>query len=97
MTYLPMMDNVSPSMEESIRAKRRPLIIRAVVVIVGTVLVLAGVIGLLLPVVPGWLLIIPGLAILGTEFVWAATLLDTAKTKASEIKAKVATKRNRAA
>ncbi len=92
-----MMDNVSRPMEDAIRAKRRPLIIRAVVVIAGTVLVLGGVIGLLLPVLPGWLLIIPGLAILGTEFVWAATLLDTAKTKATEIKAKVPTKRNRAA
>ncbi|MCA1736414.1 MAG: PGPGW domain-containing protein [Actinobacteria bacterium] len=84
-------------MEDAIRAKRRPLIIRAVVVIAGTVLVLGGVIGLLLPVVPGWLLIIPGLAILGTEFVWAATLLDSARTKAWEIRAKVPTKRNRAA
>lgn len=77
--------------------KRRPLVIRVIAVIAGTVLVLGGIVGLLLPIVPGWLLIIPGLAILATEFVWAARLLDTAKTKANEIKAKVPTRRNRAA
>jgi uncharacterized protein YqgC (DUF456 family) len=48
-------------------------------------------IGLLLPIVPGWLLIIAGLAILGTEFVWARRLLDTAKAKATDLKAKVST------
>ena len=68
---------------------RRPLVIRIFLVMVGTVLLLGGLIGLLLPVVPGWLLIIPGLAILGTEFVWARRLLDTAKAKASDLKAKV--------
>ena len=68
---------------------RRPLVIRIFLVMVGTVLLLGGLIGLLLPVVPGWLLIIPGLAILGTEFVWARRLLDTAKAKASDIRAKV--------
>lgn len=89
------MNNVSEAMETSKR--RRPLVIRIVVVIAGTVLLLGGLVGLLLPVVPGWLFIIPGLAILGTEFVWAARLLDTAKTKASEIRAKVPSRRNRAA
>jgi uncharacterized protein (TIGR02611 family) len=68
---------------------RRPLIVRIVLVMVGTILVIAGLVGLLLPVVPGWLLIIPGLAILATEFVWARRLLDTAKAKASELRAKV--------
>ncbi|HSL26793.1 MAG TPA: PGPGW domain-containing protein [Acidimicrobiia bacterium] len=68
---------------------RRPLIVRIVLVIAGTVLVIAGLIGLLLPVVPGWLLIIPGLAILATEFVWARRLLDTAKARASDLRAKV--------
>ena len=75
--------------EELIERVRRPLLIRIGAVMAGTVLVLAGIIGLLLPVVPGWLLIIAGLAILATEFVWARRLLDTAKARASDIKAKV--------
>ncbi|CAN5142165.1 hypothetical protein BH18ACT5_BH18ACT5_17840 [soil metagenome] len=91
-----MVNSLSEEMETT-KAAKRPLLIRVVVVIVGTVLLLGGIIGLLLPVVPGWLLIIPGLAILATEFVWAARLLETAKTKANEIKAKVPTRRNRAA
>ena len=70
---------------------RRPLIIRIVLVMIGTILLIGGVIGLLLPIVPGWLLIIPGLAILGTEFVWARRLLDTAKAKATDLRAKVST------
>ena len=73
---------------------RRPLIVRIVLVILGTVLVLGGLVGLLLPIVPGWLLIIPGLAILGTEFVWARRLLDTAKSKATDLKAKVPTRKS---
>ncbi|MGH8927074.1 MAG: PGPGW domain-containing protein [Acidimicrobiia bacterium] len=68
---------------------RRPLIVRVVLVMVGTILLVGGLIGLLLPVVPGWLMIIPGLAILGTEFVWARRLLDSAKSKASELRSKV--------
>lgn len=68
---------------------RRPLIVRIFLVIVGTILLIGGIVGLLLPVVPGWLLIIPGLAILGTEFVWARRLLDTAKAKASDLRGKV--------
>ena len=52
---------------------------------------MGGLVGLLLPIVPGWLLIIPGLAILGTEFVWARRLLDTAKAKATDLKAKIPT------
>ena len=70
---------------------RRPLIVRVILVVVGTILLLGGLIGLLLPIVPGWLMIIPGLAILGTEFVWARRLLDTAKTKASDLRARVPT------
>ena len=70
---------------------RRPLILRIVLVVVGTILLLGGLIGLLLPIVPGWLMIIPGLAILGTEFVWARRLLDTAKAKASDLKARIPT------
>ena len=72
---------------------RRPLVIRIFLVMVGTVLLLGGLIGLLLPIVPGWLMIIPGLAILGTEFVWARRLLDTAKAKASDLKARIPTPR----
>ena len=70
---------------------RRPLIVRVILVMVGTILLVGGLIGLLLPIVPGWLMIIPGLAILATEFVWARRLLDTAKAKASDLKAKVPT------
>ena len=84
-------------METTETGKRRPLIVRVVVVITGTILLLGGLVGLLLPIVPGWLLIIAGLAVLASEFVWAARLLDTAKAKAGELKAKVPTKRNRAA
>jgi uncharacterized protein (TIGR02611 family) len=73
---------------------RRPLIVRIVLVITGTILVLGGLVGLLLPIVPGWLLIIPGLAILGTEFVWARRLLDTAKAKATDLKAKIPTRKS---
>jgi len=40
---------------------------------------------------PGWLVVFLGLAILGTEFVWARRLLDTAKAKASDIKARIPT------
>ncbi|MGH8958757.1 MAG: PGPGW domain-containing protein [Acidimicrobiia bacterium] len=80
----------APTDEEVMERVRRPLFIRIAAVVAGTILVLAGIIGLLLPVVPGWLMIIPGLAILATEFVWARRLLDTAKAKASDIKAKVA-------
>jgi uncharacterized protein (TIGR02611 family) len=70
---------------------RRPLIVRIVLVIIGTILLVGGLVGLLLPMVPGWLLIIPGLAILGTEFVWARRLLDTARSKAASLRAKVTT------
>lgn len=70
---------------------RRPLIVRIVLVMIGTVLLVGGLVGLLLPIVPGWLLIIPGLAILGTEFVWARRLLDTARSKAAGLRARVTT------
>ena len=70
---------------------RRPMIVRIVLVVVGTILLMGGLIGLLLPIVPGWLMIIPGLAILGSEFVWARRLLDTAKAKASDLRARVPT------
>jgi uncharacterized protein (TIGR02611 family) len=84
-----MQTRTGPPDNELLERVRRPLLIRIGAVMSGTVLVLAGIIGLLLPVVPGWLLIIAGLAILATEFVWARRLLDTAKARASDIRAKV--------
>lgn len=81
-------------METTDSRVRRPLVIRIVLVMIGTMLLVGGLIGLLLPIVPGWLLIIPGLAILGTEFVWARRLLDTAKARATDLKAKVPTRKS---
>jgi uncharacterized protein (TIGR02611 family) len=78
--------------------KRRPLVVRAVLIVAGVAVTLTGVAGLALPVIPGWALIFAGLAILATEFVWARTLLDNAKAKAGEVAAKLPTSRkNRAA
>jgi uncharacterized protein (TIGR02611 family) len=78
--------------------KRRPLVVRAVLIVAGVAVTLTGIAGLALPVVPGWALIFAGLAILATEFVWARTLLDNAKAKAGEVAAKLPTSRkNRAA
>jgi uncharacterized protein (TIGR02611 family) len=78
--------------------KRRPLVVRMALVVAGVAMVLAGLAGLVLPVVPGWLLIFSGLAVLAGEFVWARTLLDTAKAKAGEVASKIPTKgKNRAA
>jgi uncharacterized protein (TIGR02611 family) len=78
--------------------KRRPLVVRAVLIVAGVAVTLTGIAGLALPVVPGWALIFAGLAILATEFVWARTLLDNAKAKAGEVVAKLPTSRkNRAA
>jgi uncharacterized protein (TIGR02611 family) len=69
--------------------KRRPMIIRAGLIVAGVAVTLTGVAGLVLPVIPGWALIFAGLAILATEFVWARTLLDNAKSKAGEVVNKV--------
>ena len=73
--------------------KRRPLVVRAALVVAGVAMVLAGLAGLVLPVVPGWLLIFGGLAVLAGEFVWARTLLDSAKAKAGQVAAKLPTNR----
>lgn len=73
--------------------KRRPMIIRAGLIIAGIALLLTGVAGLVLPVVPGWALIFAGLAMLATEFVWARTLLDSAKAKANDVVSKVSPSR----
>jgi uncharacterized protein (TIGR02611 family) len=77
--------------------KRRPLVVRVALVVVGVAMVLAGLAGLVLPVVPGWLLIFSGLAVLAGEFVWARTLLDNAKAKAGEVAAKLPTSRKNTA
>ncbi|MEX0699242.1 MAG: PGPGW domain-containing protein [Acidimicrobiia bacterium] len=78
--------------------RRRPMVVRVALVGAGVGMVLAGIAGLVLPVVPGWLLIFSGLAVLAGEFVWARTLLDTAKAKAGEVASKLPTKgKNRAA
>jgi uncharacterized protein (TIGR02611 family) len=55
------------------------------VTIAGFAVLLAGVVLLVLPG-PGWLLIFLGLAILATEYMWAARLLETAKHKAEQAK-----------
>lgn len=77
--------------------KRRPLVLRVALVVAGVAMVLAGLAGLVLPVVPGWLLIFSGLAVLAGEFVWARTLLDSAKAKAGQVAAKLPTNRKDAA
>ena len=55
---------------------------RVAVAVVGAALVAAGVAMLVLPG-PGLLVIIAGLAVLATEFAWAAVLLDKAKDRAA--------------
>ncbi len=78
--------------------KRRPIFIRAALIAAGVVVILLGLAGLALPIIPGWALIFGGLAILATEFVWARTLLDSAKAKAGEVASKVTpSRKNRAA
>lgn len=56
---------------------------RVAVLVVGGVLVLGGVAMLVLPG-PGLVVIIAGLAVLATEFAWAATLLERAKEQAAK-------------
>lgn len=56
---------------------------RVAVLVVGGVLVLGGIAMLVLPG-PGLLVVIAGLAVLATEFAWAATLLDKAKEQAAK-------------
>jgi uncharacterized protein (TIGR02611 family) len=58
---------------------------RIAVTIAGFAVLLAGIVLLVLPG-PGWLLIFFGLAILATEYMWAARLLATAKRKAGQAK-----------
>jgi hypothetical protein len=58
---------------------------RIAVTIAGFAVLLAGIVLLVLPG-PGWLLIFLGLAILATEYMWAARLLETAKKKAEQAK-----------
>lgn len=63
--------------------RRRPLVIRIVLVVLGFGLLAAGVAMLVLPG-PGWLTIFAALAILAGEFVWARRLLDSAKRKVAQ-------------
>lgn len=56
---------------------------RIAVIVIGGALVIGGVALLVLPG-PGLLVIIAGLAVLATEFAWAALLLDKAKEHASK-------------
>jgi uncharacterized protein (TIGR02611 family) len=62
------------------------------IAVVGGFLVVAGIAMLVLPG-PGWLVIFLGLGILATEFVWAERLLNKAKEKAQQAKAKVLRKK----
>ncbi len=60
------------------RTRTTHLIYRVFVGIVGTLIVALGVVLLPLPG-PGWLVIFAGMAILASEFAWAARLLDYAR------------------
>ncbi len=65
---------------------------RMVVVVVGAALLAVGAVMMVTPG-PGLLAIIAGLAVLATEFAWAARLLDKAKDKAAQAKDAVRAKR----
>src|SRR5215207_1246870 len=56
---------------------------KSVVTILGVALLAAGLAMMVLPG-PGILVIVAGLAVLGTEYVWARSLLDRAKTQAEK-------------
>ncbi len=56
---------------------------RILIAVVGGLLVLAGIVFLVLPG-PGVLLVIAGLAVLASEFAWAASALVLAKRKAGD-------------
>lgn len=63
------------------RSSRVGLIVwRGLVIVVATLVILFGVVLLVIPG-PGWLVIFAGLAILATEFDWAARLLRFARTQ----------------
>ncbi len=62
------------------RTRTTHLMYRIVVGVVGTAVIVLGVVLLPLPG-PGWLVIFAGLAILASEFEWAARLLDFARDK----------------
>lgn len=57
---------------------------RIAVTVVGAVLVAAGLVMLVLPG-PGLLVVAAGFAVLGTEYVWAATVLERGKQAAAAI------------
>jgi uncharacterized protein (TIGR02611 family) len=53
---------------------------RAIIAVLGTLIVLGGIVLIPLPG-PGWLIVFAGLALLATEFAWAARLLHFARDK----------------
>lgn len=57
---------------------------RMIVIVVGSTVLIAGLLMLVLPG-PGIVVLIAGLAILATEFVWAARLLERAKEHATRV------------
>lgn len=57
---------------------------RIAVTVVGAALVVAGVVMMVLPG-PGLLVVAAGFAVLGTEYVWAATVLERGKRAAASI------------
>lgn len=61
---------------------------RLVVAVVGGTIVLVG-IGLLVVPGPGLLFIVAGLALLGTEFVWARSLMSKIRRRAQRAKERV--------
>ncbi len=71
------------------RHRQRPVVVRALYVVVGFTLVAAGAGMLVLPG-PAFVVIPIGLALLSLEFVWAERLLGTALKKGEEAKRKAA-------
>jgi uncharacterized protein (TIGR02611 family) len=57
---------------------------RIIIIVVGLTVLIAGLLMLVLPG-PGIVVLIAGLAILATEFVWAARLLERAKEHATRV------------
>jgi hypothetical protein len=61
---------------------------RIAVTVVGAALVVLGLVMLVLPG-PGLLVIVAGFAVLGTEYVWAATVLERGKAAAVAVGRKI--------
>ena len=69
---------------------------KSAVTILGAALLLVGLAMMILPG-PGILVIVAGLAVLATEYVWARSLLDRAKTQAEKVQAAAVASRWRTA